>query len=90
LFKYRQKLKDNKINLKKSIISVTIINILIPIIITAALFKITNMFGSPLKLILSWAPDVGVSLILLPAIIFLGGLIKIIWLVIYKRDIANI
>jgi len=48
------------------------------------------MFGSPLKLILSWAPDVGVSLILLPAIIFLGGLIKIIWLVIYKRDIANI
>ena len=81
MYKHKEKLNKNKINIKSGLISLAIIHLLVPLSIVLCLQALLpGILGLSLKSIILLIPDAGVLLLWLPALLLVTGVIKLIWL----------
>ena len=83
VFKWKKKLKANKINLVPNVILIAAINIALPLLVTVFLHN-------SVEAIMPYIPDFAGLIILLLSVLFITGIVKISLLLIYRKNTENI
>ncbi len=90
MFKHKQKLNRNKITLTSELKSLIFIHLIIPSVIILVLLLLSPfILGLSLSVVVMLNPDIGVVIFWLPALLFITGIIKLVWLLPLIRKSRN-